>query len=186
MGRVRAAVVDPKVARVQHAEVNVHEVPGGHSLDQLHKALSVTVHPKHAGDSLRVEVRLTNKGAGHAVPTGMPGRRVVLDVRVRTSDGTTFEDSRIYERFFLDASGRRVTEASRYFTGGIRLESDSRIRADERRVETFSFPVSASATAYMTVRLNYEHAPMAQDEGRTLLTFYSESRTLSFRGAGAP
>lgn len=178
MAKSRANVVDPKVARVPRAEVNVHEVPGGHSLEQLHKALDVAIEPRQEGDSLAVFVRLTNKGAGHAVPTGMPGRRVILDLRVRSSTGETFEESRTYGKFFADAEGGRVALDSRLFTKGVRLDSDTRIRSDERRVETFRFPVPARATAFVTLKLHYEHAPTAGAEGRTWLTFYSENRTL--------
>jgi cytochrome c2 len=178
MGKTKANVVDPKIARVAAAEVNLHEVPGGHSLEQLHKALQVALDPKRVGDSLCVTVRLTNKGAGHAVPTGMPGRRVILELAVRSGTGEAFEDKRIYTKTFADRNGATITSDSKYFTKGLKLETDTRIQADERRTETFSFPVPASATAHVTLKLHYEHAPMGGPENRTWLTFYTENRTL--------
>ena len=178
MGKTRANVVDPKIARVATAEVNLHEVPGGHSLDQLHKALQVALDPKRQGDSLLVTVRLTNKGAGHAVPTGMPGRRVILDLAVRSGTGAAFEGKRTYTKTFTDAQGTTITRDSKYFTKGLKLEADTRIQADEKRIETFGFPVPAAAAAYVTLKLHYEHAPTGGPENRTWLTFYSENRTL--------
>ena len=178
MGKTQANVVDPKIARVATAEVNLHEVPGGHSLEQLHKALQVALEPKRQGDSLLVTVRLTNKGAGHAVPTGMPGRRVILDLAVRSGTGAAFEEKRIYTKTFTDAQGATITRDSKYFTKGLKLASDTRIQADEKRTEVFSFPVPASATAHVTLKLHYEHAPTGGPENRTWLTFYSENRTL--------
>jgi len=178
MGKTRANVVDPKIAREAAAEVNLHEVPGGHSLEQLHKALQVALDPKRNGDSLLVTVRLTNKGAGHAVPTGMPGRRVILDLAVRSGTGAAFEGKRIYTKTFTDTQGTTITRDSKYFTKGLKLEADTRIQADERRTETFSFPLPAAATAHVTLKLHYEHAPTGGPENRTWLTFYSENRTL--------
>ncbi len=178
MAKTKANVVDPKIARVADSEVNLHEVPGGHSLDQLHKALSVWLEPERQGDSLIVNVRLANKGAGHAVPTGMPGRRVILALGVREGTGQSFEEQRSYSKTFTDASGETITRDSKYFTKGVEFQSDTRIQADERRNERFAFPVPASATAYITLKLHYEHAPTGGPENRTWLTFYTENRTL--------
>jgi hypothetical protein len=186
MARVRGDVVDPKVARVEDARINMHEVPGGHSLDQLHKALSVGIDARHDGDSLHVEVRIVNKGAGHAVPTGMPGRRVILDVNLRTSEGKTYQDGRVYAKFFVDTDGSRIGDVWRYFADGVREESDSRILPDERRVESFSFPVPPNVTAQAKVQLHYEYTPLVgPDEPRTVSTFVSESRTFGPHGVMA-
>ena len=42
---VAANIVDPKVKRVEGAFVNLHEMPGGHSLHQLNKSLA-NAHPR--------------------------------------------------------------------------------------------------------------------------------------------
>ncbi len=178
MARTRADVVDPKVKRVPDSHVNVHQVPGGHSIEQLHKALEVTLHPKREGDALLLQVSLRNKGAGHAVPTGMPGRRVILDVRVRTNQGGERDERKIYGRSFVGATGAPITRDSAFFARGVREVSDTRIKPDEKRVEAFRFPVPTSATAYATVKLHYEHAPSGTDENRTWITFFSEERMI--------
>jgi hypothetical protein len=178
MGLTRANVVDPRVKRVAHAEVNLHKVPGGHSLEQLHRALAVFISPHREGSNLALEVRLTNKGAGHAVPTGMPGRRVILDVTVETSGGQSFSERRVYEKKFAGAGGEPITRDSRFFARGVTMLSDTRIQPDEKRTEEFRFPVPPSATAYITVKLHYEHAPRGTAEDRTWLTFLSEKRVV--------
>jgi hypothetical protein len=122
------------------AKVNLHHVPGGHSLDQLHRALGLYIGSSREGDELTLEITLFNKGAGHAVPTGMPGRRVILHLRV-TSQGQPFEERRVYGRFFEDAAGKTIRRDSDYFSPGVKQVSDSRILPDERRVEVFRFPV---------------------------------------------
>ncbi|MBD3162636.1 MAG: hypothetical protein GF346_09725 [Candidatus Eisenbacteria bacterium] len=175
-------VVDPRVARVGEAEINLHEVPGGHSIQQLHKAFRVVIEPAREGDTLRVEVQIINRGAGHAVPTGMPGRRVILTVNARGYSGARFEEKRVYGKFFLDEEGDRIVHDSGYFAAGVRLESDSRIQPDETRVERFAFPIGAEVTTDLQVQLHYEHAPMGEEEPKTRLTFYSEKRFL--KGSG--
>ena len=186
MGRTKANVVDPKVKRVPGQEVNLHEMPGGHSLDQLHKALTVSFQPERKGDELLLDVRIANRGAGHAVPTGMPGRRVFLDLTVRSSDGRSFEERKVYGKSFADASGKTITRDSAYFAKGVKLETDSRLRPDEQRVERFRFPIPTSATAFVSVKLRYEHSPTGGPENRTSITFLSEDRTLPPSDAAKP
>ena len=178
MGETGTQAADPRTEREAAARVNLHQVPGGHSLEQLHRAFSVGLAPRRDGGDVVIEVQLRNRGAGHAVPTGMPGRRVTLDVEVRTADGGQFEAHEVYGKFFLDAAGTRITRDSGYFARGVKLDSDNRIAPDETRTEVFRFPVSPSATAYIDVRLQYEHSPMGGEEGRTRITFLSEKRTL--------
>lgn len=177
MATTRANVVDPKVKRVR-ADVNLHEVPGGHSLDQLHKALGVNLQTRREGEALTVQVDLKNKGAGHAVPTGMPGRKVWLEVSVGTDGGKSFQEKRVYTRSFEDAQGQPITRDSRYFSPGAKQVGDTRIRPDEKRTEKFRFEVPSKATAFVTVALQYEHAPSGGPEDRTWITFQSEKRTV--------
>jgi hypothetical protein len=175
---VMGDVVDPKVKRSQRAMVNLHEMPGGHSLEQLHKALRLRIKPERHDDRLVVTVSVRNKGAGHAVPTGMPGRRVMLNVKVTTSDGLSFEETRTFSKTFKDADGNIVGRDSDYFSRGIRLVEDTRIGVDETRDEVFDFGVPSTDKAYLEVRLSYEHAPHGDDRDRTLFTFLSEKRLL--------
>jgi len=176
MGLTKANVVEPRVKRVAHAEVNLHEVPGGHSLDQLYKALAVDFEMTREADELSVDVRLTNKGAGHGVPTGMPDRRIILIVAVDGGDPDHLEDRRIYAKSFADASGEMINQTWGYFERGATLVSDTRIMPDQQRAERFRFAVPATATVHLTVRLKYEQ--MTGDSEGTSFTFYSERRML--------
>jgi hypothetical protein len=177
--------VDPKVQRIPDAPVNLHEVPGSHSIEQLNRALAVAIEPRRSGAELALDVALTNRGAGHAVPTGMPSRRIVLGIKVRTSDGASFEEQRVYGETFTDASGQTIHEDGGYFAAGVRLASDTRIQSGEKRSESFRFPVAPQATAYVTLKLNYEHAPAGTEQNRTWITFYTMDRTVGPAGTGS-
>ena len=155
---------------------------GGHSLQQLLKALDIKIHPARAGDELRVTVTVSNEGAGHAVPTGMPGRRIVMVVEATAGDGGSFREERVYEKSFVDAEGNRVDHVADFFTKQLKLETDTRIAADETRTEVFSFPVPAKNSASVTVKLHYEHAPRGAESERVWVTFYSERRFLGRAG----
>jgi hypothetical protein len=178
MGRQKADVVDPKVLRVPDSMVNLHEVPGGHSLEQLNKALAVTIRPVHVNGELQLEVDLRNNGAGHAVPTGMPGRRVELQIRVQTSEGKAYEEQKSYGETFTDAAGELIARDSGYFARGVKHVADTRIQSGEQRVESFRFPVSPTASADIAVKLHYQHSPTGGKENQTSITFYSEQRTV--------
>lgn len=179
MGATRVEVVDPRADRVPGAEINLHRVPGGHSLDQLHHALGVSIHTGREGDELTVDLTVRNKGAGHAVPTGMPGRKVILEVSVQGSSGESYSERRVYTRRFAASDGRPVVRDRDHFVPGARMVEDTRIAPDERREESFRFPVPPAATAYVKVNLHYEHSPLGGSEGRTWITFLSETRTVA-------
>jgi hypothetical protein len=156
-------------------------VPGGHSIQQLNTALGTTIETRQEGESLVVQIRVSNRGAGHSVPTGMPGRRVILDLTVRSSRGSAFEAEKTFGRSYADARGQIITEDRQYFAKGVSLVSDTRIRTDERRLETFRFPIPPEVSANLTLRLRYEHTPTGDDSDKTSLTFLSESRTIEPR-----
>jgi len=185
MEHTRADVVDPRVKRVAMAHVNLHEMPGGHSLNQLHKALGLSIQTRREADALQIDIGLTNKGAGHAVPTGMPGRRVILAVGVQTTNGKTYEERRVYAKVLGGADGTPVPRDSGNFAKGVRVQSDTRLRAGEKRHESFRFAVPKNATAFITVKLHYEHKPLGGEEGRTWITFQSETRTSMPPGNGS-
>jgi len=178
MAVTAAQVVDPKVVRESSATVNLHEMPGGHSVQQLLKALDIKVKPVRSAEAIDVEVAVANTGAGHAVPTGMPGRRILLVVQINAGAGGTFEDSRVYGKSFKDSKGRTIEHVADYFGPNVLLESDTRIAADEVRRETFRFPVAANVPAYVTVKLHYEHAPSGDEGEKEWLTFFTDRKLL--------
>jgi len=80
MNRTEAEVVDARVARVPDAEVNLHDVPGGHSITQLNKALAVTFNPKRSEGHLVLDVVSECRGRPcrahrHALASRRPGNQ---------------------------------------------------------------------------------------------------------------
>ncbi len=179
MSQADSGVIEPRAERVAGARINLHHVPGGHSLDQLHKALALSIRHARVPEGLEMDLLIRNRGAGHAVPTGMPGRRVILELTVRTSDGQKFEERKVYAKSFVDSAKNVITRDGDYFVPGVALHADTRLGPDEERQEIFRFPVPDRATAYVTVKMHYEHSPTGTEAGRTWLTFLAERRTVT-------
>jgi hypothetical protein len=175
---IAANIVDPKVKRVQGAFVNLHSMPGGHSLDQLTKSLRmriIEVQRSKAGVALKVKV--SNTGAGHAVPTGLPTRKLVLSVAVE-SKGKRAEDERVYQRLIVDDQGQAVRRDSQVFTGAYKIASDTRIMPFEHRVETFSLPAPREGNVEVTAKLTYFYSPHDRKQTETRVDFWQEKRQL--------
>lgn len=182
MPQVLANIVDPKVKRVHGAFVNLHTMPGGHSRDQLVRALDMRIlEAQRLPGALRVRVQLRNVGAGHAVPTGSPTRKVILRVDVVTESGQRVWRERIYQRRVLDGRGEEIRRDSLLFTEARAIASDTRLAPAERRVEEFLLPVPAVENLTVTATLIYLYSPHERPETETRIEFLSERKELFSR-----
>ncbi len=109
------------------------------------KALSLSLKVRAEGQKRWVDATVENREAGHKVPTGVPGRRVVLEVQALDARGATVTQwRREYARILVDETGVEVP----YFRA-TREESDNRLAPDEPRTESFlvDSPVAARVEA---------------------------------------
>jgi hypothetical protein len=94
---------------------------------------------------LRVEVKVSNSNAGHAVPAGLPGRQIVVRIRALDADGRELTRAEhTYSRVLTDEMGREVP-----FYRAVRLGADVRLAPKELRTEWFAL----EATGIARVRL---------------------------------
>lgn len=106
--------------------------------DLRRRALTMQLTVEDQKGTIHAEARLKNEAAGHAVPTSLPGRQIVLRVRALDESGAEIERAeRIYTRVLVDDQGAEVP-----FFLARREASDSRIAAGETRRESFSFKVA--------------------------------------------
>ena len=136
MYRVAGDVVDPRLKRSSLAKINLHQMPGSHSVTQLTKAITAQLSSSRKGDHLQVAVTIVNREAGHYVPTGSPLRQLMLEVLADGGAGYRFREERFYRRVVADASGTAVTKEHFAFLKGARVLSDTRLAPDEKRTET--------------------------------------------------
>lgn len=178
MFEVRADVVDPKVQRVPKAPVNLHAMPGGHTIDQLNEALSVKARVHRAGATLALDVDLANTGAGHTVPTGSAARQIVLEVRVDGGGGKALQASRTYNRVLTDATGAVLYRDVEFFSRAAKVKSDTRIPAGTTRTEHFEFDLGPSGLANVKIRLLYQSVPDPRRPASDGRVFYTQSWTV--------
>ena len=96
---------------------------------------------------VRVEVAITNEGAGHRVPSGSPERRLVLRARTLGNDGREIgRAERTFGRRLVDAAG----QAAPFWTA-VRVAADERIAPGETRRETFELDGSSAGVVHVEV-----------------------------------
>ncbi|MGE5362255.1 MAG: multiheme c-type cytochrome [Bacteroidales bacterium] len=152
-------VVDPTVARVAMTSVNLHEMPGGHSVTELNRALGAQITAERRGGNVDVNVQLTNRGAGHKIPTGSPLRSIVMVVQVAGGTGSAQTATRTYRRVVVDENNQEITEESGVWLRGARVLRDDRLAPAERRAEKFSFPMPANTPVRAVAKFYYRYAP---------------------------
>lgn len=153
-------VVDPKVARAPHSPVNLHEMPGGHSTAELNRALLARITAARRRDEVDVTVEVTNRGAGHHVPTGSPLRAIEMVVEVDSGISRREQASRTFRRVVVDEGGRELADEAAVWLRGARVADDTRLAAQERRVERFTFKMPPHTPVRAVAKFFYHYTPV--------------------------
>jgi len=174
---VQGNIVDVRVKSTSDRGINLHQMPGSRSVEQLNKAIQSQISTSRQGEQLKVIVKLTNAGAGHYVPTGSPMRKLILEVRVDPfGEGPAFHAERIYARSITDQKGVALQREHLSFLKGARVAEDTRLAPKETRTETFSFDLPAGRRARVEANLYYYYSPMATTEAEQKIKFITMSR----------
>ncbi|MFB3826048.1 MAG: multiheme c-type cytochrome [Bryobacteraceae bacterium] len=176
MSTVAGAVVDPRVKRVGMAKINLHQMPGSHSLAQLTSTIRANLMASRENEKLFVAVDLVNHGAGHFVPTGSPLRQIVLEVRADTNSGRHSREERVYTRKVADQRGAPIASEAAAFLKGARVLSDTRLAPGEKRTEKFTFDLPRGDTAQVRASLWYCYSPLERKESEKKIAFLTISR----------
>ena len=123
---------------------------------------------------------VVNREAGHYVPTGSPLRQLILEVVADGGTGYHFREQRSFRRVVADAGGTAVTKEHFAFLKGARVLSDTRLAPDEKRTETFLFPIPPGIQTQLTANLRYYYSPMARVDSQKQVNFLSMSRLLRY------
>jgi hypothetical protein len=175
MYQVAGKVVDPRIRRSEGAQINLHAMPGSHSLEQLNKTIGATLTTTREGGQLRIAVEVANKFAGHSVPTGSPLRQLVLEVTADSYNGQHYRDRRVYRRAVADERGVEIDREHLAMVKPAKLLSDTRLAAGEKRTEVFSFPVPEGVQTQVKATFWYYYSPMA-DASQQRITFLTLGR----------
>jgi hypothetical protein len=119
------------------------------------RALKLRLEVQGSTGVVHVAATLTNVGAGHAVPSGLPGRRIIL--RAVALDGAGAEQGRVerqWARVLADDTGRE-----RPFYVATRVASDRRLQRDTPVVEALEVPAARPGT--LLVQVVWRESPAA-------------------------
>jgi hypothetical protein len=122
------------------------------------RALKMTIVLSEREGKIHVECVLRNEGAGHAVPSGLPERRVILSASVLSQAGKELSrDERTFGRVLVDAAGNEAP-----FYAAIRVSSDTRLLPFQPRTESFDLaPPAGGAGGVVVVRVSQRDISLA-------------------------
>jgi hypothetical protein len=178
MPSVPGSTVRPSLG-VRRREINLHNISGGHSSDQVKRAVTARILrvERESRDRGVVEVEVANVGSGHAIPTGMPTRKLVLRVRLSVDGRLVRSFERTYQRTLLDAQGKPIVDDHRAILDARKLREDNRLLSGERRVERFTTSIPPRGTLSAEMQLDYLYQPELMRR---------ESMTISIASERAP
>ncbi len=111
-------------------EARSHRLDGAANARALRHAIDGRLDTFWADDELEIVLSLTNRGAGHHVPTGLPGRRLKVTVTAHDADGKTI-DSRNW--WLGRVLGGNAADDPVPFFRATREVSDNRLAAGQPR-----------------------------------------------------
>jgi len=178
MAEAAGNVVDPKLLRDGKGKINTHKFTGGHNASQLHDAVKVDIKSiVREGERLRLRVGLANIGAGHYFPTGMPTRRVELEIVANWGGGKNETKKELLMREFVDAAGNPLRSAHDIFLRAADLKSDTRLKPEESRDYEFTLEGPKDKGCRVEVRLVYYDDPLPGQKEPYRSVFYQQFRS---------
>jgi len=176
MYQVKGKVVAPRVKKTAGHEINLHQMPGSHSLTQLNKAIRGKLIVSHDGGQLHVEVDISNQGAGHMVPTGSPLRKLILEVSTFPFGGKPQHQKRVFTRVVADRHGKILNREDLVFMTAAKVVSDTRLAPRETKKESFTFKVPQGIRSTVQADFYYFYSPSAATRAQQEVKFLSFRR----------
>lgn len=121
--------------------INLHSFPGGRSRVQLHDALELRLLEEvRAYGKMTLKFGLTNTGVGHAIPTGNPLRKIVVEFQAHGAfDEILHEAKTEIGRQFGDKNGKALATDVGIFLDAAQILGDNRIGPGETRELVYEF-----------------------------------------------
>ena len=162
-------VVRPEVKATERP-INLHNIQGGHSADQIRKAARVQVREIQRSDAgYRVVVGVENVGSGHMIPTGIPTRQLELVVQLRRGQTVIGEQQSVFRKVVVDEQGNELHTDAEVLLRGVAVRSDNRIPPKGIQEATFLFPYNGPPDFIVEAKLYYRYpVALAKPEAITL------------------
>lgn len=136
----------------ERPELHAHVFLGGHT-EMIRKAATLQVNSnwsqKDGKDALNASVGITNSGAGHLIPTGLPGiREMWLEVSAFSREQQLATERRILGLELLDAAGNSAMPWD-----AVRFGRDTRVGPKKTRQEVFHFKLNKTGEVRLEAKL---------------------------------
>jgi mono/diheme cytochrome c family protein len=175
-----------------------HLMPGAADLDLLQNTAKLDITTERDGDTLTVEVRVTNTNAGHHIPTDSPLRQILLVVEVTDANGnpialesgTTLPEwtgdlagqPGVYYAKILEEIWTEISPTGAYWSP-TRIVEDTRLAAFESHSSSYTFAVDQDQSAMIEVRLIFRRAyyDLMQQKGWVVPDIIMESEIVTVK-----
>ncbi len=140
--------------------VNLHNISGSHDLEQVRKAATMKIlGAVRLGENMvGVRISVANVGSGHCFPTGLPLRRVILEVRL-TDRGLLLDRRTIeFAKVLTQARGAPITREGEAFLDARAIERDTRLKPKEDRTVSLTFYNVQASKPQVEARLSYQYS----------------------------
>jgi len=155
MPLIPGKIVKPEIKSSNRKQINLHAISASHSTEQLRKALKVEIRNINKEEGVvEVVVGVINIGSGHMVPTGIPSRKLILLVELKTPN-EHFSQQRIYQKIMLDESGKEIKKEYEVFQKAAQVSFDNRLMPRETRIERFAFAMPKNKKITISARIEY-------------------------------
>jgi hypothetical protein len=146
---------------VRDSYINEHNLAGGHSVEQVRRAVRIEIESvERKADQLVVTVLVTNQGSGHMIPTGIPSRKLILSVEALTPRGSVHRESATFQKILVDREGNELHRDTDILLRGVRVAFDNRIAPKETRRLRFSFRIPPEEGVRIRAEISYIYEPM--------------------------
>lgn len=153
--------VRASVRKIERASINLHDISGMHSIEQVRSAATAKILSVGRDEQNRavVRVEVANIGSGHSIPTGLPTRKLRLEVVLFAGGREVRRFERLYQKALVDEHGLVITEDHRAMLEARSLRQDSRLEPGERRLEEFVAPAPSGLELGVEMNLRYLYEP---------------------------
>lgn len=162
MRKIAGKVVATEVKPTPEIEISSHDIAGGHATSKREDSIDIKITSIiKFKQKIEITVDVTNKGAGHKIPTGIPSKKLVLQVSVQSKSGETYQMlQKVYHKSLADSNGDIVIADADLLMGkAVKILSDNRLAPLETRREKFTFFVPDEKDQKVSAAVYYDHNP---------------------------
>jgi len=162
MRKVTGKPVAEEIMKTAGKEISSHDISAGHALSLRKKSLALNIIDVSINrQKVVVTVEIKNQGSGHKIPTGLPTKKIILQVAIKSGNGEVAHiQQKVYQKLIADREGKVVGNlVDLMLEKNLKILSDNRIRPKETRREQFTFFVPEIAGKRVTAEVYFSHTP---------------------------